>query len=109
MTTDAGPLPFECSDEAIADFAHRWEVSELAVFGSALRDDFGPESDVDILLTFAPESRPNLFDLAEMAEQLTRLFGRPVDIATRPAVEASRNWIRRAEILASARILYAAA
>ena len=96
-------------DEAtLADFCRRWKVRELAVFGSALRDDFGPESDVDLLVTFQPEARWGLFDHFRMERELADMLGREVDLLTRRSVESSANWIRRREILRTARTIYAA-
>ena len=86
----------------LAAFCRRWGVADLALFGSVLRDDFGPASDVDVLVAFAPGARPSLFDLAEMEAELAELVGREVDLVTRRSVEESDNWIRRREILGSA-------
>ena len=94
--------------DEIAAFCERWQVAELALFGSAVRDDLGPESDVDVLVSFDPGARPTLFDIAPMQDELARLFGRKVDLVTRAAVEASRNHIRRKSILESAQVIYAA-
>lgn len=93
--------------DALADFARRWRVTELALFGSALRDDFGPESDVDVLLTFDPDAPWSLFDIVEMKLDLEELFGREVDVMTRKAIEKSPNWIRRESILSTALPIYA--
>ena len=83
-------------------------MSELALFGSAVRDDFGPESDVDLLVSFDPDTRRTLFDIVRMEDELRAMFGRNVDLVTRAAVEGSRNHIRRKSILESAQVLYAA-
>ncbi|MCI0676759.1 MAG: nucleotidyltransferase domain-containing protein, partial [Phycisphaerales bacterium] len=91
-----------------AEFCRKWDIVRLEVFGSALRDDFGPKSDLDFLITFAPESRHGLLDLIAAEEELEEMLGRPVDLMTRAGIESSRNWIRRREILESARLLYAA-
>lgn len=96
-------LPVAIPSTELAAFCQRWGVSELAVFGSALRLDFGPHSDVDVLVSFAPGVRHGLFDLARMRRELEELFGRPVDLVTRRSIEASRNPIRRRSILESAR------
>ncbi|MCI0631903.1 MAG: nucleotidyltransferase domain-containing protein, partial [Phycisphaerales bacterium] len=90
------------------EFCRKWDIVRLEVFGSALRDDFGPKSDLDFLITFAPESRHGLLDLIAAEEELEEMLGRPVDLMTRAGIESSRNWIRRREILESARLLYAA-
>lgn len=89
-------------------FCRRWKVTELALFGSALRDDFGPESDVDFLVSFAPDADWSLLDHVGMEQELSEIVGRKVDVATRRAVERSENWIRREAILGSAREIYAA-
>lgn len=86
----------------------RHGVQELALFGSVLRNDFGADSDVDVLVTFRPEIPVDLFHLMDMEQELARLFGRRVDLVSRRAIERSRNWLRRQEILSTARILYAA-
>ncbi|MEE8363667.1 MAG: nucleotidyltransferase family protein [Dehalococcoidia bacterium] len=92
----------------IAEFCRKWQVAEFALFGSALRDDFGPDSDVDVMVTFASEARRSLFDLVQMRDELQGLFGRDVDLITRPGIERSANWIRREAILSSAETVYAA-
>src|SRR5262245_41100025 len=88
--------------ERLAAFCRRWGVAELALFGSVLRDDFRPDSDVDVLVAFAPGARRGLFDLVEMEDELTELLGRRVDLVTRRSVEESDNWLRRRTILDSA-------
>ncbi len=95
--------------EKIIEFCRRWKITEFAVFGSVLRDDFGPASDVDVLVTFASDARWSLLDHVEMQDELTALFGRKVDLVNRRGIERSRNPIRRREILDSAEIIYAAA
>lgn len=95
--------------EKIIEFCRRWKITEFAVFGSVLRDDFGPASDVDVLVTFASDARWSLFAHVEMQDELTALFGRKVDLINRRGIERSRNPIRRREILDSAEIIYAAA
>ncbi len=95
--------------DRIAAFCRKWNVSELALFGSVLRDDFRPDSDVDVLVTFTPGSRVSLFDFPEMQDELSEIFGRPVDLLTRRGVEESRNPYRRRSILDSAQVVYAAA
>ena len=90
-------------------FCVRWHISALALFGSVLRDDFRPDSDVDVLVTFAPDTRYTLFDLAKIALDLEEVLGRPVDLLERRWIEASHNPIRRQEILTSAEEIYRAA
>ena len=93
--------------EAVAAFCRRWRISEMALFGSVLRDDFGPESDIDVMVEFEPDGIPGL-RFVSLAAELSGLFGRPVDVLTRSAVERSPNYLRRNRILESAEIVYAA-
>lgn len=94
--------------QQIADFCQRWMIIEFGLFGSVLRDDFQPASDVDVLVSFAPEARWSLFDLVEMENELSQLLKREVDLVEREAVERSPNYIRRKNILQSAQVVYAA-
>ena len=96
------------ADDDLGAFCRRWRVSELALYGSALRDDFSPDSDIDILVTFAPDARRTLFDLARVQDELGDLLGRRVDLVERAAVERSENYVRRRHILSTARPMYVA-
>ena len=91
----------------VADFCRANSIVRLAIFGSALREDFGPESDIDILVEFEPGRTPG-FGFVSMATELSELFGRHVDILTRMAVKRSQNYIRRRAILETAETIYAA-
>ncbi len=92
----------------IAAFCQRWQIVEFALFGSVLTEDFRPDSDIDVLVTFAPEARIGLFDLTAMEGQLRSIFGREVDLVERRGVEQSSNLSRRQSILESAEVLHAA-
>jgi hypothetical protein len=92
----------------IAEFCRRWDVSELAIFGSALRADFRPDSDVDVLVSFTPEAKVSLFDMVHMQDELNQIFGRDVDLISKRGVEDSRNYLRRKAILESAQVIYVA-
>ncbi len=92
----------------IAAFCDRWRVAELALFGSVLRDDFGPDSDVDVLVRFKAGQTVGLFAAAKMSRELAEMFAREVDLMTRAAIEGSRNHIRRKAILETVRVVYAA-
>ena len=83
-------------------------IREFSLFGSVLRDDFGPESDIDVLVSFAPGARWGLFDLVDTREELMSLFGHSVDLVSRRGIESSRNAVRREAILSTARPLYVA-
>ncbi|MFH0765155.1 MAG: nucleotidyltransferase family protein [Calditrichota bacterium] len=91
----------------LADFSKRWKIRELALFGSILRDDFKPDSDVDVLVDFEPDAQWTLFDLRHMREELRQIFGCEVDLLTRRAVERSLNQRRKRAILSTARVIYA--
>ena len=97
----------EIPSKRLEAFCQLWNIAEISLFGSVLRDDFGPDSDVDVLVTFFPEAEHGLFDLVRMQNELKEIFGRDVDIVTRKAIESSRNHIRRKAILDSARLIYA--
>jgi predicted nucleotidyltransferase len=83
-------------------------VSEFSIFGPALRPDFRPESDVDVLVSFAPGTHSNLFDMVHMQDELKQIFGREVDLISKRGLESSRNHLRRKAILESARVIYVA-
>jgi predicted nucleotidyltransferase len=92
----------------IAEFCKRWNVSEFAVFGSALTADFRPDSDVDVLVSFAPQAHVTLFDMVHMQDELKAIFGREVDLISKRGVETSRNYLRRKNILESAQVIHVA-
>ncbi len=86
----------------LGDFCRRWKIVELSVFGSALRDDFRQDSDLDLLVSFAPDAEWSLLDHVAMEEELSGALKRKVDLVSRRAVERSSNWIRQKAILESA-------
>lgn len=102
MTIAAIDLPME----KIADFCDRWQVVEFSLFGSILRDDFCPDSDVDVMVEFAADAHPTFTILDEMEEHLKQIFDRNIDLITRQGIETTRNYLRRQEILSSAQIIY---
>jgi uncharacterized protein len=95
----------EIPQDRIAEFCRRWQVKELAVFGSALGDDFRPDSDVDVLVVFQDDAKWSLFDIMSAEEELARIFGRKVDLVEKQAV---RNPFRRHHILNHREVIYAA-
>ncbi|HDK81313.1 MAG TPA: nucleotidyltransferase [Nitrospirae bacterium] len=101
-------IHIEMPKEKIAEFCKKWKVREFAIFGSALRSDFRPDSDVDIIVDFEPGARISLFDLVSMSDELRVIFQRKVDLLTLRGVEQSRNYIRRKEILSSMQVVHAA-
>jgi predicted nucleotidyltransferase len=93
------------SQDVIAQFCQKWNVQELALFGSVLRDDFREESDIDVLVSFSDDATLGLWELAEMQDELETLFGRKIDLVEK---EALQNPIRKRNILTSSEVLYAA-
>ena len=102
-----GKIGIDIPRKKIAAFCKKWNIRELALFGSVLSDDFGLDSDIDVLVAFSEDSRRTLFDLVHMETELKKIFGREVDIVSRRGIESSRNYIRRNAILNSAEAVYA--
>ena len=109
MTTEADPamkrIRIEMPDRELRRFCRRWKVAELALFGSVLRDDFGPDSDVDVLIEFAKDADWSLFEWVDMIEELKGIFGREVDLVSKRGL---RNPFRRRAILTTREVVYAA-
>ena len=102
------PRPkIELPREQLEEFCRRWKIVELSLFGSVLRDDFQPESDIDVLVSFAPDARRTLFDLVRIEDELADILGRKVDLVLKSGIERSENWIRKRAILESAQVVYA--
>ncbi len=94
--------------DRLTEYCRANGITRLAIFGSALRADFGPDSDIDLLVDFEPDRRISLFDMAGMEQEFSEILGRKVDMIERSGVERSRNYLRRAEILGTAETIYAA-
>jgi predicted nucleotidyltransferase len=92
----------------IGEFCRHWKITELSVFGSALRKDFRDDSDIDVLVSFAADADWSLMDHAQMEQELAAQLGRKVDLVSRRAIERSSNWIRREDILSTAEPVYVA-
>jgi len=103
-----GRLSVEVPRDKIAEFCQKWKIREFSLFGSVLRDDFRPDSDIDVIVDFEVGVSYGLLDMASMAADLEKVFGREVDLLTRRAVEQSRNYIRRRGILSSMEPVYVA-
>ncbi len=95
----------DIAEDRLAKLCRKWKVTELSLFGSILCDDFRPDSDVDVLVIFQPDTPWSLWDLMEMKEELEVLFGRPVDMIEK---EALRNPWRKRRILSTYEVVYAA-
>ena len=100
-----GKLRIEIPHKEIETFCKKWRVNELSIFGSALREDFGPQSDVDILVELQPDHGLSLYDWIDMIDELRTLFQREVDLVAKGGL---RNPFRRREILRTAEVVYAA-
>jgi hypothetical protein len=98
------PLP----QQAIAKFCQRWQIKEFYVFGSVLRSDFRPDSDIDIMVSFEADAPWGLLEFVRMKHELETLLERDVDLVTKKSIEQSHNWIRRQEIFGTAQVFYVA-
>ncbi|MCL5292111.1 MAG: nucleotidyltransferase family protein [Actinobacteria bacterium] len=105
MSRNAG---IQIPHDRIAEFCRKWRISELALFGSVLRADFRPNSDIDVLVSFSSSAHITLFDLIRMRNELKEIFGREVDLVSRRGLESSPNYRRRHAILSSAEVVYVA-
>ena len=96
---------FRIPRKRIAEFCQRWSINEFSLFGSVLRGDFRPDSDVDVLVSIDPKAHIGLFEIIDMQLELEKMFKRPVDLVEK---EGLRNPYRRREILQTAQVVYAA-
>jgi len=104
VTTLTFPLP----TNTIRQFCRRWEIHELALFGSVLRADFRPDSDIDVLVTVHDDADWGLPDHVQMQHELATLLHRPIDLVIKRALERSPNWVRREAILNTAQVIVSA-
>lgn len=91
--------------EQIAEFCRKWKIRQFSLFGSVLREDFRPDSDVDVLVSFQPDSTWDLLNIVDMRNELMALFGREVDFVEEGGL---RNPFRRVGILFTRQVVYAA-
>jgi predicted nucleotidyltransferase len=103
-----GRVRIEIPQDRLEAFCRTPRIRRLSVFGSALREDFRPDSDVDILVSFEEGARHSLFDMVIMQDKLESILGREVDLVEREAVEQSENYIRRRHILQNEEPVYVA-
>ncbi len=99
---------FEIPLDEIAAFCRKWKIKEFALFGSVLREDFRPDSDIDVLVTFKPDEDFDFDDRMKIQEEIEKIFGRKVDLVERKLIERSENYIRRRHILQSLEPVYVA-
>ena len=93
--------------EKIKTFCTSWQITEFALFGSVLRDDFCLDSDIDVMVQFDSNAHPTFLNLEQMEAELKTIFQREVDLVTRQGIETSRNYLRHQEILSSIQVVYA--
>ena len=91
--------------DLIEEFCRRWKISEFSLFGSVLREDFRPDSDVDVLVEFEPDHPWSLYDIVDMEEELQTMLGRQVHLVMKGGL---KNPLRRREILRARQVIYAA-
>ncbi len=96
------------SSQQLTQFCQKWQVAELALFGSILRDDFREDSDIDLLVSYQPHAKRGLFEKMTMKEELEIMLNRKVDLVSKQAIIQSHNWLRRKNILESAEVIYVA-
>jgi predicted nucleotidyltransferase len=96
------PIAIDIPKEKLREFCRKWKVTEFALFGSVTREDFGAQSDIDVLVRFTPDAPWSLFDWVRMERELADVFGRQVDLVEREAVESSDNPFRKQSILTGA-------
>jgi uncharacterized protein len=104
MTTAQIDIPYD----EIAAFCRKWRITELALFGSVLRDEFRPDSDVDVLITLGPDASRSFDDWLTVEDELERIFGRNVDLVSRRAVDESENPFRKRHVLKTMQPIYVA-
>ena len=104
MTTVRISIPYA----EIAALCRKWRIRELALFGSVLRDDFRPDSDVDVLVDFEPGAPWSLSRWLSIRDELSSLLGRPVDLVEKGAIEQSRNPFLKRHVLAHMEPVYVA-
>ena len=98
------PIILKGRTDALRPICERYQVRELALFGSALGHDFGPQSDLDFLVEFQPDAQIGFLALASLQRELSGLLGRPVDLVPKGGLKP----VIRDEVLSEAEVLYAA-
>uniref|UniRef100_B8HLU7 DNA polymerase beta domain protein region n=1 Tax=Cyanothece sp. (strain PCC 7425 / ATCC 29141) TaxID=395961 RepID=B8HLU7_CYAP4 len=94
------------SSQDVATFCQQWGIIKMALFGSILRNDFRADSDIDLMITFAPNARQGLLTLAKIKHELESRLNRSIDLVPEASIQMSDNWLRQREILSSAQTIY---
>jgi len=102
-TNDISASRLDISPNDIQAFCQRYQIRELALFGSVLRDDFRTDSDIDVLVEFEPEAQIGFLALARMQRELSMIFRHPVDLVTKPGLKPKIRQV----VLDSMQVLYA--
>ena len=95
----------ELDEKILIELSHKYNIIELSLFGSVLRDDFTLTSDIDILIVFSPDTQYSFFDILHIKEDFQKQLGRPIDLVEK---EGIKNPYRRDEILSTNKVIYAA-
>jgi len=95
----------ELDENILIELSHKYNIIELGLFGSVLRDDFSLNSDIDILIEFSPDTQYSFFDVLHIKEDFQKQLGRPIDLVEK---EGIKNPYRRNEILSTNKVIYAA-
>jgi uncharacterized protein len=101
-------LNVQLPQQVLVELCQRWKIKTLYLFGSVLREDFRPDSDIDIMVEFETDASWGLLEFVRLKRELETLFDRDVDLITKKSIEQSHNWIRRQEILGTAQAVYVA-
>ena len=104
----SGKVQIDIPREKIEEFCRKWKITEFSLFGSVLREDFRPDSDVDVLVTFAPDAQWRYYHILDMRDELKGIFLREVDVIEKRLVEKSENYVRRKHILSNLETVYVA-
>ena len=97
-------LQIDLPKDRISEYCERWKITEFALFGSVLRPDFQPDSDIDVWVVFLPDSTWSLLDMVRMQQELETIFGRPVDLVERDTI---RNPFGEQRIEQNHQVIYA--
>jgi len=93
-------------EDTVFAFFRRWKIRELALFGSILRDDFGPESDIDFLVEFEPDANWSFLDHIQMEQELSEMLGREVHLIRKRPLEYTHNYLFRQEVMGTAKVVF---
>ena len=99
-------MNFTAPKEKIKQFCQKWKISEFAFFGSILTDNYKPDSDIDVLVSFDPSAHWSLFDFVRMKQEISGILGRTVDLVSKRGLERSKNLFRKNSILSQSELIH---